>query len=33
MAWTVHGRLDGDDVVVTWDDGGLSGTDAADSAS
>lgn len=33
MAWqgsfTVRGRLDGEDVVVTWDDGRLSGTDAA----
>jgi hypothetical protein len=33
MSWqgpfTVRGRLDGDDVVLTWDDGRLSGDDAA----
>jgi hypothetical protein len=28
-AFTVHGRMDGEDVVLTWDDGRLSGTDAA----
>lgn len=27
--WTVHGRLDGDDVFVSWEDGHLSGTDSA----
>lgn len=33
MSWqgsfTVHGLLDGEEVTVTWDDGRLSGTDAA----
>lgn len=28
-AWTVHGRLDGHDVDLTWDRGRLSGSDAA----
>ena len=28
-AYTVHGRLDGDDVEVTWERGELGGTPAA----